>query len=157
MIGSKRRRRGISPAVRPTTTACGLMLLLASGSARAQDPVAEIQTAYEGEPEITVSLSEALNRAAGVDPDYVAALRRVGDSEWVRRSAWSAFLLPVIDFRWSWSKYSSPQFNIGTGEQTDLLTQFGLVGSYTLFNGGGRIFDMKAANAGVDQAEAGER
>jgi len=157
MIGRQRMRRGRSPSVRATTTACGLMLLLASGPARAQDPVSEIQSAYEDAPEITVSLSEALNRAAGVDPDYVAALRRVGDSEWVRRSAWSAFLLPVIDFRWSWSKYSSPQFNIGTGEETDQLTQFGLVGSYTLFNGGGRIFDMKAANAGVDQAEAGER
>jgi len=62
----------------------------------------------------------------------------------------------VIDFRWSWSKYSSPQFNIGTGEETDQLTQFGLVGSYTLFNGR-RIFDVKAANADVDGAEAGER
>lgn len=157
MIDRKRTIRGRSRATRVAMAACGFMLLSGSNPARAQDPVAEVRSAYEDKLQITVSLEEALNRAAGVDPDYVAALRRVGDSEWVRRSAWSAFLLPVIDFRWSWSKYSSPQFNIGTGEQTDQLTQFGIVGSYTLFNGGGRIFDMMAANAGVNQAEAGER
>jgi outer membrane protein TolC len=111
----------------------------------------------EAESQATVTLAEALQRAAGVDPDYVAALRGVGDAAWVRRSAWSAFLLPVIDLRWSFSKYSSPQFNIGTGEETDRLTQFALTGSYTLFNGGRRIFDMQAANAGVDGAEADER
>ena len=154
MEGVNHARRVTARAV---ATGCALSLLLVTSPARAQDPVAEVAAAYENAPTTMVSLAEALNRAAGVDPDYVAALRRVGDSEWVRRSAWSAFLLPVIDFRWSWSKYSSPQFNIGTGEETDQLTQFGLTGVYTLFNGGSRIFDMKAANADVDGAEAGER
>ena len=155
MGGMGRVRRATSGAL---PLGCALGALLVSSPAGAQDPaeVAATVGAYENEPTTTVSLSEALNRAAGVDPDYVAALRRVGDADWVRRSAWSAFLLPVIDFRWSWSKYSSPQFNIGTGEETDQLTQFGLIGSYTLFNGR-RIFDVKAANADVDGAEAGER
>ncbi len=142
---------------RALAAGCAFSLLLVSSPARAQDPVAEVAAAYENAPTTTISLPEALNRAAGVDPDYVAALRRVGDADWVRRSAWSAFLLPVIDFRWSWSKYSSPQFNIGTGEETDQLTQFGLTGAYTLFNGGSRIFNLKAANADRDGAEAGER
>ena len=145
--------------IRVLATWCVLSVLPVSGPAWAQeqDSVAQVAAAYENEPTITLSLSEALNRAAGVDPNYVAALRRVGDAAWVRRSAWSAFLLPVINFGWSWSKYSTPQFNIGTGEETDQLTQMGFTGSYTLFNGGGLIFDMKAANAGVDGAEAGER
>ncbi len=142
---------------RALAAGCAFSLLLVSSPARAQDPVAEVAAAYENAPTTTISLPEALNRAAGVDPDYVAALRRVGDAEWIRRSAWSAFLLPVIDFRWSWSKYSSPQFNIGTGEETDQLTQFALTGAYTLFNGGSRIFNLKAANADRDGAEAGER
>jgi hypothetical protein len=68
---------------------CALGAMLVASPARAQDPteVAARVGAYQDEPTTTVSLSEALNRAAGVDPDYVAALRRVGDSEWVRRSS----------------------------------------------------------------------
>lgn len=149
--------RGHRVTARALAAGCAMsLLLLVTSPARAQDPVAEVAAAYENAPTTMISLPEALSRAAGVDPDYVAALRRVGDAEWVRRSAWSAFLLPVIDFRWSWSKYSSPQFNLGTGEETDQLTQFGLTGAYTLFNGGSRIFNMKAANADVDGAKAGE-
>ncbi len=104
-----------------------------------------------------VTLSQALALSAQVDPNYVAALRQVGDAEWVRRSAWSAFLLPVVDFAWSWTKGSSPFFNVGTGGLTDELTQFSLRGSYPLFQGGSRIFDMKAAAAGIDRAEASEQ
>jgi len=59
---------------------------------------------------LLVTLPEALRRAAGVDPNYVAALRQVGDADWVRRKAWSAFLLPSIEFRWSLNRFSSEQF-----------------------------------------------
>ena len=149
----------MGPGARMSSAALVALAWAAAAPLAAQEVTSgELATrAAEGTPLATVTLPEALQRAAGVDPDYVAALRRVGDAAWVRRSAWSAFLLPVIDFRWSFSKYSSPQFNIGTGEQTDRLTQFGLGGSYTLFNGGRRIFDMQAANAGVDGADADER
>ncbi len=105
---------------------------------------------------LVVDLPEALRRAAQVDPNYVAALRQVGDAEWVRRQAWSAFLLPSIDFRWSYAKFSSEQFNIGTGELTDELTQASLGGQYDIFRGGAKIFDMRGAGAEVEGAKAGE-
>jgi outer membrane protein TolC len=141
--------------VRRAAAAAALALLLA-GPARAQEEVAA--PSVEIEPAVaTVTLAEALSRSASVDPNYVAALRQVGDADWVRRSAWSAFLLPVVDFQWSWTKGSSPFFNLGTGGLTDELTQFALRGSYPLFRGGSRIFDLKAASASVDGAEAGEQ
>lgn len=146
------RRAGLAPAA---LAAPLVVALLVAAPARGQEAIAP---SIPLEPAVaTVSLAEALSRSASVDPDYVAALRQVGDADWVRRSAWSAFLLPVVDFSWSWTKGSSPFFNIGTGGLTDELTQFGMRGTYALFEGGSRIFDMKAAAAGTDRAAAGEQ
>jgi len=142
--------------VRRAPAAVAFLLALLAAPARAQEPAAA--PSVEIEPAVaTVTLAEALSRSASVDPNYVGALRQIGDADWVRRSAWSAFLLPVVDFQWSWTKGSSPFFNIGTGGLTDELTQFALRGSYPLFQGGSRIFDLKAAAASVDGAEAGEQ
>jgi outer membrane protein TolC len=123
-------------------------------TAAAQEPTAGQDAG--GGPIPTITLGEALSRASGLDPNYVSALRQVGDADWVRRSAWSAFLLPQLDFQWSWQRYSSPSFNIGTGEFTDKLTQFSLSASYAAFRGGARIFDLQAANAGKDRSTAEE-
>jgi outer membrane protein TolC len=103
-----------------------------------------------------VTLAEALEAAAQVDPDYVAALRQVGDAAWVRRGAWSAFLLPSIDFQWSLSKFDPESFNIGTNELTDRLSQFSVSASYDLFRGGAKFHDLSRASAAVDGAGAGE-
>jgi len=103
-----------------------------------------------------VSLAEALESAAQVDPNYVSALRQVGDAAWVRRSAWSAFLLPSVNFQWSLSQFSPEQFNIGTNETTDRLTTFALSGSYDVFRGGAKFHELAGSNAGVDGAAAGE-
>ena len=79
--------------------ALGIGALVAAGPALAQEAVDPAADPYASGVVTVVTLPDALSRAAGVDPDYVAALRRVGDAEWVRRWAWSAFLLPVVDFR----------------------------------------------------------
>lgn len=103
-----------------------------------------------------VSLAEALESAAHVDPNYVAALRQVGDAAWVRRSAWSAFLLPSVNFQWSLSQFSPEQFNIGTNAVTDRLTTYALSGSYDVFRGGAKFHELAGAGAAVDGAAAGE-
>jgi outer membrane protein TolC len=148
--------------------AAAAWLLVGNGEARAQYATSLPGTAGSASGEIVeqqrqavdsvlrVDLRQALLRAAQVDPDYVAALRQVGDAEWVRRQAWSAFLLPSINFQWSYAKFSSEQFNIGTGELTDELTQATLGGSYDLFRGGAKIFDMRGSGAGLEGAKAGE-
>lgn len=103
-----------------------------------------------------VSLAEALESAAHVDPNYVAALRQVGDAAWVRRSAWSAFLLPSVNFQWSLAQFSPEQFNIGTNAVTDRLTSYALSGSYDVFRGGAKFHELAGAGAAVDGAAAGE-
>jgi len=103
-----------------------------------------------------VTLSEALEAAAQVDPNYVAALRQVGDAAWIRRGAWSAFLLPSISFQWSLSQFSPEQFNIGTNSVTDRLTTFNLQGSYDLFRGGAKFHDLAGSAAAVEGSVAGE-
>jgi outer membrane protein TolC len=105
-------------------------------------------------PEVT--LAEALDAAAQVDPDYVSALRQVGDAAWVRRGAWSAFLLPSINFQWSLSQFDPESFNIGTNELTDRLTQFSVSASYDVFRGGAKFHDLSQSAAAVDGAGAGE-
>lgn len=125
-----------------------LLLAASAGAVQAAPPT--------GDTIPQVTLAEALDAAAAVDPNYVAALRDVGDADWIRRSAWSAFVLPSINFQWSWSQFDPEAFNIGTNELTDRLTQFSLSGSYDLFRGGAKFFDLGAANASVDGAVAGE-
>src|SRR5437016_3823640 len=43
-----------------------------------------------------VTLAEALRRATGLDPNYVAAAGQVDNAEWARRSAFAVFILPAI-------------------------------------------------------------
>jgi outer membrane protein len=105
---------------------------------------------------LIVTLTQALRLAANVDPNYVAALREVGDADWVRRQAWMAFIIPSAQFQWSWNRFSSPQFNLGTGNPTDELTTASLGASYDLFRGGAKIYNMKGSAAGVEGARAGE-
>ncbi len=105
---------------------------------------------------MTVTLAQALRLAANVDPNYVAALRQVGDADWVRRQAWMAFVIPSAQFQWSFNRFSSPQFNLGTGDLADELSTATLGARYDLFTGGSRIHDMKGSAARVDGARAGE-
>lgn len=126
---------------------------LAQGSGT---PLRDAEAQAQDSPLPRVTLREALRQAADVDPDYVAALRRVGDAEWVRRAAWMAFVIPSIDFQWSYTKFSDPQFNPGINDLADELTVGTLRAGYTLFRGGGKLFDLSGSKAGVESAEAGE-
>lgn len=127
----------------------------ADGSTRATTPgpPAPVRVPADTIPEMT--LAEALDAAARVDPNYVSALRRVGDAGWVRRGAWSAFLLPSISVQWSWSKFDPESFNIGTNELTDRLTQYAVSASYDVFRGGAKFHELSRAGAAVDGARAG--
>ncbi|MFQ5890285.1 MAG: TolC family protein [Gemmatimonadota bacterium] len=105
-------------------------------------------------PQIT--LGEALRRATRLDPDYVAAFRRVSDAEWVRRSALSTFILPSVRFTTSATRFSTEFFNVGIGDFTTTLVDARLEGTYSLFRGGGKFFELKRSRAEVESAEAGE-
>src|SRR6266478_2315920 len=62
----------------------------------------------------TVTLAEALRRATGLDPNYVAALGQVDNAVWARRTAFSVFLLPAVAIETDATKNLPAFFNIGT-------------------------------------------
>jgi len=104
-----------------------------------------------------VTLPEALRRATNLDPNYVAALRQVGDAAWLRRSAFTAFVLPSVEFQTSATRFSTEIFNLGTNALTTQLVQANLSANYDLFRGGGKFFDLGRSKALQQGAEAGER
>ena len=57
---------------------------------------APASTPYPADSLPLVTLGEALRRATGLDPNYVAALGQVDNAQWARRSAFSVFILPSI-------------------------------------------------------------
>lgn len=144
----------IGPVTGPVIVA--LIVAVQASTGIVAVPVTPQAIAAEADTIPVITLAQALEGAAHVDPNYVAALRQVGDAAWVRRSAWSAFLLPSVDFQWSLSQFSPGQFNIGTNDVTDRLTTFALSASYDLFRGGARFHDLAGSAAAVRGAAAGE-
>ena len=43
-----------------------------------------------------VTLADALQKAARLDPNYVAAAGQVGPAEWARRAAFTVFIVPAV-------------------------------------------------------------
>ena len=105
-------------------------------------------------PEIT--LAEALQLSAQLDPDYVAALNRIGDAEWAKRASDFAFVTPNINVSSSVTKFSSDFFNIGTGELSSSQVDARVEASYDLFAGLSKVYESKRARAALEQAEATE-
>jgi len=112
-----------------------------------------------GQPQDTLSrvtLEEALQRAAQLDPDYVAAVRQTTDAAWSRRAARTAFLLPAVTAQLSTTRYSSEFFNIGTGEPASTIVDARIDGQLNLFAGLSKLHELARANAEVEGAEANE-
>src|SRR5439155_4675303 len=103
----------------------------------------------------TVSLGEAIERAARLDPAYVGALGQVENAAWARRAARLAFILPSLEVGVDATKYSSPPFNPGTGPQGTSAVTTHVAASYELLSVR-KIADLAATDAGHEAAAAGE-
>src|SRR6059036_925771 len=104
-----------------------------------------------------VTLAEAVRRATGLDPNYVAAIGQVDNAVWARRSAFAVFILPSITLSAAESRLNPPGFNFITGS--------GLLGKqvtaqlnarYDLFLGGQKLAEMSRSGAALEAAHAGE-
>src|SRR2546425_13276201 len=74
----------------------------------------------------TVTLSEALRRATGLDPNYVAAVGQGDNALWARRSAFAVFIIPSVSLTADATRYSSPTFNVGALTlQTNAVDEIG--------------------------------
>jgi len=103
-----------------------------------------------------ISLAEALDRAAQLDPDYVAATRQISDAEWGRRAAITAFIVPAVSGQMTSTWYSSAAFNIGTLEQSSTIVDARLQGRLNLFDGLSKFNELTRTAADLEGAHASQ-
>lgn len=104
-----------------------------------------------------ITLSEALTRAARLDPNYVRALGQVDNAAWARRAAMSAMVLPAISIGTDYAGYSISQFNVGTGAQAKTSATARIDARFELFTGFRKVSDLARAKADLESAQAGEQ
>ena len=124
----------------------GLALLLALQGA--------VAPAADSLPQI--SLGDALQRAAQLDPNYVAALGQVDNAVWARRSAFSVFVLPSISLGTTATLNTPKFFNFGTLRPERYAVQASITASYDLFLGGQKFAELSRSGAALESAHAGE-
>jgi len=105
----------------------------------------------------TVTLAEALELGVRLAPGYVTALGGVRDARWQRTAALLAFLVPAVNAQVGAQWYSSEIFNIGTGQRATRIVSAQLSGTYEIFRGGGKLFDLQRRAAEFGRADATER
>lgn len=126
-------------------------LLIAGGLAAPQSALS--QATAQGAPVVT--LSEARRRATSVDPDAVAARGQVETAVWGRRAAVADMLTPTVTAGGSYTHFSDPFFNFGTGAISPNATAATLEARYTLL-GAGKLGDLRSSRASLESAEASE-
>ena len=102
-----------------------------------------------------VTLAEALERSARLDPDYVQALGQVDNATWGRRVARLAFVLPSVTLSTDLTKYSSAFFNIGTGEPQSSSVTARVDARYELFSLR-KLAELSRTGATLESAQADE-
>jgi len=103
----------------------------------------------------TVSLDQAIERAARLDPAYVSALGQVDNAAWARRAARLAFILPSVELSADATAYSSPYFNPGTGLEATHAYTARVTASYEVFSVS-KLTALAATDATHEAAAAGE-
>jgi outer membrane protein len=102
-----------------------------------------------------VTLDEARRRAVTVDPAAVATRSEVGAAAWERRAARLDLVTPVLTAGGSYTHFSQPFFNFGTGGISPNATAATLEARYT-FLGAGKLAELRRAGASLASAEANE-
>lgn len=125
-----------------------LLLLLSAGVAAPAGPPADTL------PRIT--LTEALRRAARLDPNYVQAIGAVDNAAWARRAAMSAMILPSISVGSDYTSFSTSQFNVGTGAPARTSATARIDARFELFAGGRKFATLSQTSADLEGAHATE-
>src|SRR5919108_5337339 len=104
----------------------------------------------------TVTLAEALRRATGLDPNYVAAIGQVDNAQWGRRSAFAVFVVPSVTLSTAATRNTPAFFNFATLKPEQYSVQSQVTLSYDVFTGGQKVAELSRSAAALDSAHAGE-
>jgi outer membrane protein TolC len=104
----------------------------------------------------TVTLAEALERAAQLDPNYVAAAGRVNNAEWARRAAFALFVVPAVTLSANQTHYWPKTFNLATFDPRSTSVAATINAQIDLFAGGQKIAGLISTGAALEAAHAGE-
>jgi len=107
--------------------------------------------ASEGIPVVT--LAEARQRSVRIDPDAVAARSRVDIASSERRAAYTNLITPNLRATTTYTHFSEPFFNFGTGGITTNSASATFDASYSVL-GFGKFETLKTARASLASAEA---
>lgn len=100
-----------------------------------------------------ITLAEALERAARLDPNYVAALGQVDNAVWARRSAFAVFILPSVTLGTTIAQSNPTGFSF-VPVKTQVVAQ--LTARYDLFTGGQKLAELSRSGAALEGTHAGE-
>jgi outer membrane protein TolC len=99
-----------------------------------------------------VTLDEARSRALRASPAAVAARAQRNAAGSERRAALTAIATPDLTATTSYTRFSEPFFNFGTGDISSNATSATIQANYTLL-GGGKLGELRRSRAAVDHAE----
>jgi len=106
-------------------------------------------------PRVTLRL--ALERAARLDPNYVAALGQIDNAQWGRRNAFAVFILPSVTIGTTMQRSDPPSFLFTDSlVRAKTLWTANLVARYDLFTGGQKIAELTRSAAALEGAQANE-
>ncbi len=103
-----------------------------------------------------VTLAEAVRRATGLDPNYVAAIGQVDNAVWARRSAFSVFILPSITLNADIARPNPQSVNFVTFLPVRQQVTAQMTARYDLFLGGQKLAELSRSGAALEAAHAGE-
>ncbi len=104
-------------------------------------------TPYPDDSLPMVTLGEALRRATGLDPNYVAAIGQVTNAAWARRSAFSVFILPSITLNTEAARSNPLSFNFVTFQPARTQVTSQVTAKYDLFLGGQKFAELSRSGA----------
>lgn len=103
-----------------------------------------------------VTLGEALQRAARLDPNYVRAVAAIDNSAWARRAALTAMVLPSVNLSTDYTAFTIDQFNVGTSAPARTSATMRVDARFEVFTGGRKIAELSRTAADQESAVAGE-
>jgi outer membrane protein len=105
-----------------------------------------------------ITLAEALQRAAQLDPNYVSALGQVDNAVWARRNAFAVFILPSVTAGVNAQRSNPPGFIIAGDTFLVVKTNWAaqLTARYDLFTGGQKLAELTRSGAALEGARADE-